>query len=74
MAGDREARNKIDWYDEIKTPLLTSLILCDTGKSALIERTEQLHKMAIENLTSFADEIGPLTDEEIFMSKVINSR
>jgi hypothetical protein len=35
---DREARSRVDWYDEIKTPLLTSLILCDTGKETINER------------------------------------
>jgi hypothetical protein len=32
MAKDRELKHRIDWYDEIKTPLLTALILCDSGK------------------------------------------
>ena len=43
MSKDREILNKIDWYDEIKTPLLTTLILCDTGKNSLVERIEKLH-------------------------------
>lgn len=34
-----EFRNRLQWYDEIKTPLLTSLILVDSGREALEERT-----------------------------------
>lgn len=60
---DKEVRGRIDWYDEIKTPLLTSLILCDTGKEALKERTELMHNLTIEKVFSL-DEEGPLTDEE----------
>lgn len=41
-------RNRIDWYDEIKTPLLTSLILCDTGKDALKDRIKIMHQIAID--------------------------
>ena len=43
LSKDREIKNRIDWYDEIKMPLLTTLILCDTGKQALAERAAQLH-------------------------------
>ena len=75
MSENRDVKNKIDWYDEIKTPLMTSLILCDTGKEALIDRTEQLHKLAVQKLDLYEnDEDEPLLQEEVFMKKVVDSR
>ena len=38
LGTEKDFQGRIEWYDEIKTPLLTSLILCDTGKEALSER------------------------------------
>ena len=38
--SNRDYCNRVDWYDEIKTPLLTSIILCDTGNETLERRIE----------------------------------
>ena len=37
---EREVRMRCEWYDEIRTPLLTSLVLCDTGKDELQGRID----------------------------------
>jgi acetone carboxylase gamma subunit len=54
LQSENQLKNRVDWYDEIKTPLLTTLILCDTGKEKLKERGEILHKFSIDQVHSFA--------------------
>ena len=73
VVQDHDARNRIDWYDEIKTPLLTSLILCDTGKEALKDRQETLHRIMLSNMTNLGTEES-LTEEELFMKTVLASK
>lgn len=56
------------WYDEIKTPLLTSLILCDTGQEALSDRIQLLHKISLDKVMSLNE---CMTEEEQFMAKAM---
>jgi len=67
---DQDVRGRIDWYDEIKTPLLTSLILCDNGKEALKERTKILHDLTIDRCFNL-DGDAKLTSEEKFIATVV---
>ena len=74
FADDVDLKSRVDWYDEIKTPLLTSLILCDSGEQALTQRSKELHSLSLEKCysvqqqTSFAEE--RLTLEERFVRLV----
>ena len=38
FAGDKEVSSRLDWFDEVKTPLLTTLMMCDGGTDRLNER------------------------------------
>lgn len=67
---DQDVRGRIDWYDEIKTPLLTSLILCDNGKEALRERTKILHELTLDRCFNLEGD-AKLTSEEKFIATVV---
>ena len=42
---DRVVRWRMNWYNEIKIPMLTAAILNDSGVESLNERIEVLHKI-----------------------------
>ena len=73
--NNRDLRNRIDWYDEIKTPLLTSLILCDTGKEALDDKMKAIKEIALESIDlGIKEGQEPLTQEEAFVKKAVNNK
>ena len=63
MFSDLETRSRLDLYDEIKSPLLTSLILCDTGRDAIVERQAELRQIMLNNVSDLRDS-ELLTQEE----------
>ena len=70
---NREVRGRIDWYDEIKTPLLTSLILSDNGQETLKDRTKILHELTLDRCFDL-DGTAKLTEEEEFIQTVVASK
>ena len=74
MANDKDICKRIDWYDDIKTPLLTSLLQCDTGIESLRERAKVLHNITLEKIYGLTGDAEMLTDEELFIKKIIDSR
>jgi hypothetical protein len=71
---EREVRMRAEWYDEIRTPLLTSLILCDTGKDDLKERIKGIHQLMVERAMSLDAGQGVLSEEEKFMNLCLQNR
>jgi hypothetical protein len=64
---DRASKWRLNWYNELKIPLLTSIILHDYGKNNLEERVNVLHKLVTEEIVPALPETSPvLTSEERF--------
>jgi len=65
---DKETRWRINWYNEIKMPMLTAAILADTGKDSLNQRIDLLHSFIVNNvLPSLPGDSPALTKEEEFV-------
>lgn len=47
---ERSMRWKINWYNEIKIPMLTAGILFDNGHESLIQRVNELKSIVINNI------------------------
>ena len=47
---ERAIRWRINWYNEIKIPMLTSAIMFDNGKQSLLDRIEELQNLVVNNI------------------------
>lgn len=47
---ERAVRWRINWYNEIKIPMLTSAIMFDNGKQSLLDRIEELQNLVVNNI------------------------
>lgn len=66
---DRASKWRLRWFEEIKVPLLTSLLFIDEkGKANLQERVKSLNKLILEHVVpSLPDECEAMTEEEAFI-------
>lgn len=63
---DRSIRWRINWYNEVKIPMLTAGILFDNGHQSLQERVATLHKLVTGSILPElpGDPKGLTPDEE----------
>ena len=47
---ERETKWRINWYNEIKVPMLTAGVMSDTGKHSLEERIDLLHGLITKHI------------------------
>lgn len=47
---DKLSRWRLQWFNDLKIPLLTSLILIDNGDNSLDQRIETLHKLVHDHI------------------------
>ena len=47
---ERETKWRINWYNEIKIPMLTAGVMSDTGKHSLEERIDLLHGFVTKHI------------------------
>jgi hypothetical protein len=47
---ERAMRWRINWYNEVKIPMLTAAILFDSGQDSLNSRTDYLHKIVTKSI------------------------
>ena len=72
---DRETKWRLNWYNELKIPLLTALLLNDDGQARLEERIASLHALVMDNiLPSLPDSPDATTNEEAFVLTGLKSR
>lgn len=72
---ERPIKWRINWYNEIKIPMLTAGVLTDTGYESLNERIDQLHEFVLKNtLPPLPNEKVPRTEEEEFVLLALKNR
>jgi hypothetical protein len=65
-----ETKARVDWYDEIKTPLLTSLLLLDKdGSARLHDRESELKQVALSKCFTVDEQQAITTIQENFMQE-----
>ena len=65
---DRALRWRINWYNEIKIPMLTTGIIFDNGKESLEQRMKELNNLVINNIMpALPREPSAMTPEEEFV-------
>ena len=65
---ERHMRWRINWYNEVKIPMLTAAILFDNGQESLDERINILHELVTKQvLPPLPNDKLVLTAEEEFM-------
>ena len=48
-SNDRHLKWRLNWFNEVKYPMLTACILFDNGKAHLKQRIDVLHSLVIKN-------------------------
>lgn len=72
---DRISRWRLNWFNELKIPLLTAPILLDNGNHSLDERMRMLNQLVTENIVPTLPEQSPtVTPEELFLCTGIRNR
>lgn len=65
---EKATRWRINWYNEIKIPMLTAGIMFDCGHQSLENRVEELRKIVIENIIpALPNDNSAKTPEEEFI-------
>jgi len=65
---DRATRWRINWYNEVKIPMLTTGILFDNGNQSLIQRIDELRKIVLNNIIpALPRDVVVRTPEEEFV-------
>lgn len=71
----RETRWRVNWYNEIKIPMLTSAIMYDSGRQSLQRRVEMLDKIVTENMIpALPKDTHAMTPEEEFTIIAVKNR
>jgi len=72
---DRPIKWRINWYNEIKVPMLTAAVLTDTGVDSLEERTDLLNGIIKDHILPCLP-LDPevRTPEEEFMFSALRNR
>ena len=72
---DRAVRWRINWFNEIRVPMLTAAILFDNGSESIDQRIAYLQKLVRENiLPTLPHESKAMTNEEIFVLASLRNR
>lgn len=72
---ERPIKWRINWYNEVKVPMLTAGVLADAGVESLEERIDLLHGLITKHiLPSLPDETEARTPEEEFMFISLKNR
>jgi hypothetical protein len=71
---DRASKWRLNWYNELKIPLLTAVIMLDNGFNKLDERVDVLHRLVTKNIVPALPGDSPAqTPEEMFISTGIRN-
>ena len=72
---DRAVRWRINWFNEIRVPMLTAAILFDNGSESIDQRIAHLQKLVHDNiLPSLPHESKAMTHEEMFVQASLRNR
>jgi len=72
---DRAVRWRINWYNEVKIPMLTSAILFDNGEQSLQHKLDILNDLVVKNiLPALPGDSKGMTPEEEFMAIALRNR
>ena len=65
---DRQTRWRINWYNEVKIPMLTAAILFDNGTDLLQDKIDVLHNIVSKGINPpLPDEGSLMTSDEEFI-------
>jgi hypothetical protein len=72
---DRALKWRMNWYNEIKIPMLTTSILFDSGTHSLQQRLDELRKLVVENIIpALPGDNSAMTPEEEFVQISLRGR
>ena len=72
---DRSFKWRIQWYNEIKIPMLTAGILVDNGQDSLLEKTKLLHSIVLRGFDPpLPGDSKALCPEEEFIQIALKSQ
>jgi hypothetical protein len=72
---DRATKWRINWYNEVKIPMLTAGILFDNGRHSLEQRIDMLTQIATQSITPpLPGDEKRTTAEEEFMLVALKNR
>ena len=73
--NDRAVKWRVNWYNEIKIPLLTTGILYDNGEQSLMSRVDLLHEMVTKTvMPPLPGDVKSLTPEEEFTFMALRNK
>lgn len=69
------SRWRLQWFNDLKIPLLTCLILSDNGDNTLEERLNTLSKLVMDHVLEDLPDRNPAqTHEEAFMASGLKNK
>ena len=73
--NDRVVKWRVNWYNEIKIPLLTTGILYDNGQESLMQRVDVLHEIVTKSVVPpLPGDVKSLTSDEEFTFMALRNK